>query len=74
MLYVAFDGSYGDSEGMVVVDNDNFDEHFYEYLDGVSEWLRPSYAQRFESNDHNFIQGNKEWECEECEQWLKDEN
>jgi hypothetical protein len=72
MLYVAFDGSYGDSEGMVVVDNESFDEHFYNYLDSCADWIRPSFAKWFEDNQHDFEQGRLEWECQVCEDWLSD--
>ena len=62
MLYVAFDGNYGDNDGMVVVDDSNFDDHFYNYLDNCSDWLRPSYAEWFADNEHDFIEAdNLEW-------------
>jgi hypothetical protein len=74
MLYVAFDGSYGDSEGMAIVDNDTFDDHFYNYLDECSDWLRPSFAKWYESNIHDFTQAkNLEWACSVCEEWLESE-
>lgn len=73
MFYVAFDGNYGDSEGMVVVDNESFDEHFYNYLDDCEDWLRPSFAEWFEKNDHDFQVGRKGWECVVCDEWLESE-
>ena len=73
MLYVAPDGNYGEAEYLVVVDNESFDEHFYNYLDHCSDWLRPSFAKWFEENDHDFTQAdNLEWECQVCEVWLSD--
>ena len=71
-LYVAFDGNYGDSEGLVVIDNDNFDEHFYNYLDFMSDWLRPDFARWFEHNDHNFqqVENSSIAECQVCEDWI----
>jgi hypothetical protein len=72
MLYVAPDGNYGEAEYLVVVDDENFDEHFVGYLDHCSDWLRPSYAKWFEDNQHDFEQGSLEWECQVCEVWLSD--
>jgi len=73
MLYVAFDGNYGDSDGMVVVDNDDFDDHFYQYLDYCSDWQRPSFAEWFEKNNHELVPENGvEWSCDTCEDWIND--
>ena len=75
MLYVAFDGNYGDSEGMAVVDNENFDDHFYNYLDDCSDWNRPSFALWFESNEHDFTPSpSVEWACSVCDKWFESEN
>jgi hypothetical protein len=75
MLFVAFDGSYGDSEGMAVVDNENFDDHFYNYLDDCSDWNRPSFALWFESNEHDFTPSpSVEWACSVCDKWFESEN
>jgi hypothetical protein len=74
MLYISESGDYGDSEGLVIVDNDSFDEHFYGYLDNCSDWLRGSYAEWFEKNDHDFLEGESgiQWECQTCEDWIED--
>lgn len=74
MLYVAPDGNYGDSEGMVVVDESNFDDHFFNYLDYCSDWHRPSFAEWFADNEHEFVQTDEKWECEECETYLSFQN
>lgn len=74
MLYVAFDGSYGDAEGLVVINNESFDEHFYNYLDYLSDWLRPSYAEWFSQNDHSFLRGDRNFECYVCEDYLTQDN
>jgi hypothetical protein len=71
LMYVAFDGNYGDDEGLVVVDSSNFDDHFYGYLDDCSDWLRPSYAEWFSGNEHEFEAYDKdEYSCLTCDQWL----
>lgn len=73
MLYVAPDGNYGEAEDLVIVDNESFDEHFYGYLDTCSDWLRPSYAEWFADNDHDFLESESiQWECETCEDWISD--
>ncbi len=71
-LYVAPDGNYGDSEGMVVIDNESFDEHFYNYLDAITDWLRPDYAVWFRENDHDFQkEEGLDWACSVCEHWFE---
>jgi hypothetical protein len=71
MLYVSPDGNYGDADGLVQVDNESFDEHFYGYLDGLSDWMRPDYAVWFSENDHDFEKmAYSEYDCEVCEEWI----
>jgi hypothetical protein len=73
-LYVAPDGNYGDSEDIVIVNNESFDEHFYGYLDNSTDWLRPLYASWFEQNDHDFEQSEDlPWACSICEKYLEEE-
>jgi hypothetical protein len=73
-LYVAPDGNYGDSEDIVIVNNESFDEHFYGYLDNATDWLRPLYASWFEQNDHDFEQSEDlPWACAICEKYLEEE-
>ena len=71
MLYVAPDGNYGNAEGLVQVDNESFDEHFYNYLDDCEDWLRPSFAEWFGDNDHDFEKADDlSWACSVCEDWI----
>jgi len=72
-LYVSPDGNYGDNEGMVVVNTESFDEHFWGYLDGISDWMRPSYAEWFFDNNHDFEEDldSAISQCEECEDWIR---
>jgi len=74
MLYVLPDGNYGNADGLLVIDNDNFDNHFYNYLDFMSDWLRPSFVEWFADNDHNFEEkpDSSIEECLVCEVWLSD--
>lgn len=73
-LYVSPDGNYGDNAGMVVVNAESFDEHFWGYLDTVSDWLRPDYTLWFADNNHDFEQDPNTAiaECKECEVWIRD--
>jgi len=73
MLYVAEDGNYGDSTGLVIVDNESLDEHFYNYLEYCSDWLRAGYAEWFSENDHDFMESEGlHAECIICEEWIND--
>lgn len=72
-LYVSPDGNYGDKEGIVFVNTESFDEHFWGYLDHISDWMRPSYAEWFADNDHDLEQDPDEpiQQCEKCEDWIE---
>jgi hypothetical protein len=73
-FYVSPNGDYGDATGLVVIDVQDFDDHFFGYLDQSSDWLRPSYAEWFEDNQHDFEQGSLEWACSVCDEWFESEN
>jgi hypothetical protein len=73
-FYVSPNGDYGDATGLVVIDVQDFDDHFFGYLDQSSDWLRPSYAEWFEDNQHDFEQGSLEWACSICDEWFESEN
>jgi hypothetical protein len=72
-LYVSPDGNYGDKEGMVFVNTESFDEHFWIYLEYISDWMRPSYAEWFADNDHDLDQDPTTVipTCLECDDWIK---
>ena len=72
MLYVAPDGNYGNADGLVTVDDDGFDDHFYGYLDECNDWLRPSYAEWFADNQHELAEDTTiEDGCAECDDWIE---
>jgi hypothetical protein len=72
MLYVSPDGNYGNADGLVIVD-DNVDNHLFNYLDDVSDWIRPDYVQWFADNDHQFEEEQgMEFACAVCEEWIND--
>jgi hypothetical protein len=51
-FYFATDGNWGGADGLVVVSDDGLDEHFTEYVDSISEYDRPEWAEWFAKNDH----------------------
>jgi hypothetical protein len=73
MLYIAKDGNYGEAENLVIVNNESFDEHFYQYLEYCSDSIRSEFAKWFEANDHDFHEGDNSlpWECKVCEKYFE---
>jgi hypothetical protein len=69
-FYVSPNGDYGDATGLVVIDVQDFDDHFFGYLDEQSDWLRPSYAEWFEDNPHE-LETDIEDGCDVCKDWIE---
>jgi hypothetical protein len=72
MLYIAADGNYGNAENIAIVNNESFDEHFYDYLENLSDYMKVSYAEWFADNSHDLEQNPDSAieECLECEDWI----
>jgi len=70
-MYFAEDGNWGGAEGIVLVDVEDWDSHQIEYVDAVSDWLRPAYAKWAGKNVHEFdANPSNEYECVVCEQGI----
>lgn len=73
-FYFSEDGQYGDAGSLTIVNVDHLSanalEHFWEGIEGVSDWERPAFAEWFVADPHNYRQSQRNsWACSFCEEF-----
>jgi hypothetical protein len=67
-MYFAGDGSWGDASDVVIVNVEELDGHFTEFLDEVNEWQRPNFMRWYvENQTHDQLEGDTA--CDVCYRW-----
>ena len=68
LMYFAGDGSYGDASDLVIVNVQELDGHFADFLDEVNEWQRPDFMRWYvENQTHDQLPQDSA--CEICNLW-----
>lgn len=65
-FYFSPDGNWGGADGLVVVDANGLDDHFTEYVDAISDYDRPEWAEWFVENNHPQADGGY-GNCDYCD-------
>lgn len=68
-LYFAGDGSWGDASDIVIVNVEELDGHFGEFIDEVNEWQRPEFMRWYVENQTHDQDPHTYTACRVCEQW-----
>ena len=71
-MYFAGDGSWGSADDIVVINVDELDGHFVEFIDEVNEWQRPAYVRWFVENQKHDQAPHSYTACRVCEHWNED--
>lgn len=72
--YFTEDGSWGWTEGMVLVDDSDVDPHLFEVVDGCLDSERSAFAEWFTSHDHTPVRTDNQYGisnglCGVCDEW-----
>lgn len=69
-FYFAEDGNWGDHTDLVVIDEDEIDEHFWSSVEMTTDSERRAFAEWFKNNDHE-LQSNEDenFGCDLCDNW-----
>jgi hypothetical protein len=69
-FYFAEDGNWGDHTNLVVIDEDETNEHFWESIECTTDTERSKFAEWFKNNDHELQpNSNDEFGCDLCDKW-----
>lgn len=67
-MYFAGDGSYGDASDVVIVNVEELDGHFSEFIDELSDYQVPDFMRWYvENQTHDQMEGMTA--CDICELW-----
>jgi len=69
-FYFAEDGNWGDHTNLVVIDEDETSEHFWESINNTTDNERSAFAGWFKNNDHD-LESNFDgyFGCSICDKW-----
>lgn len=69
-FYFAEDGNWGDHTNLVVIDEDEIDEHFWASIEYTTDSERSKFAEWFKNNEHDLQpNSNGEFGCDLCDKW-----
>lgn len=51
-MFFAEDGSWGNADGITIIDTDGLDNHFDEYIDSIREYDLAEWSAWFVKNNH----------------------
>ena len=67
-MYFSGDGSWGDASDVVIVNVEELDGHFGDFIDELSDWQRPDYMRWYvENQTHDQTEGDTA--CDICYRW-----
>jgi hypothetical protein len=67
-MYFAGDGSWGDASDVVIVNVQELDGHFSEFIEELSDWQIPDFMRWYVDNQtHDQWAGDSA--CEVCDRW-----
>lgn len=69
LMYFAGDGSYGDASDVVIINVQELDGHFSDFLDEVNEWQRPDFMRWYVENQTHDQEPHTYTACQVCEHW-----
>ena len=68
LLYVAGDGSWGEASDLVIVNVEELDGHYAEFIDELHDYQRPDFMRWYvENQSHDQMEGDTA--CQICELW-----
>jgi len=68
LLYFAGDGSWGDASDLVIINAEELDGHFTEFVDELHDYQRPDYVRWYvENQTHDQLPQDSA--CEICNLW-----
>jgi hypothetical protein len=68
LMYFAGDGSWGETEDLLVMNVEELDSHFTEFLEYMNEYLRPDFMRWYVDNQgHDKLRG--QMPCDICDNW-----
>jgi hypothetical protein len=72
--YFADDGNWGDASGLLIIETEMVDKHFWEVLESTTDHDRNSFAAWFKSNDHDQEDTSNQYGfsggvCLTCDHW-----
>jgi hypothetical protein len=69
-MFFATDGSYGDAEGIAIIETDELSDHFSDYAENISDYERTEWAEWFVDNNHDSQTPDDPYEeCHYCENY-----
>jgi hypothetical protein len=69
LMYFAGDGSYGDASDLVIINVQELDGHFDDFLEEVNEWQRPDFMRWYVDNQGHDQYPHTYTACQVCEHW-----
>lgn len=69
-FFFSMDGSWGDAEGISIVDTDGLDDHFGDYIECVREYDLAEWSAWFAKNNHAMPEDAYDYECYYCDNYL----
>jgi len=67
-MFFAGDGSWGDASDIVIVNVEELDGHFVEFMEELRDYQRPDFMRWYvENQTHDQMESNTA--CDVCERW-----
>lgn len=68
LMYFAGDGSWGETNDLVILNAEELDSHFTELLEWVSDWQVPDFMRWYVDNQGH-DQLREQTACDICDNW-----
>ena len=69
LMYFAADGSWGHANDIVIVDVNEIDGHYTEFIEELSDWQLPDFMRWYVDNQRHTQESLDYSSCLVCEQW-----
>jgi len=68
-MFFAGEGSWGDASDVVIINVQELDGHFADFIEEVNEWQRPEFMRWYVDNQTHDQQPHSYTACRVCELW-----